>query len=125
MEPIEINAGAWYLRALRADDRVDDTPVLRAAGISEDGYVERRLSQWSADELYSWAVCVPETGEMVAEILLTTAPGTKGTLVDHTTARVGGWTLDSHDDAFAAGIAAVRRFAESALGLTVDGEWPA
>ena len=32
MEPVEINAGTWYLRALRADDRVDDRPALAELG---------------------------------------------------------------------------------------------
>ena len=26
MDPVEINAGTWYLRALRADERIDDRP---------------------------------------------------------------------------------------------------
>lgn len=121
MEPVEINAGAWYLRALRADERVDDRPSLRAAGIPDEDYVERRRKQWDADDLYSWAVCVPETGEMVAEVELSPV---SGTLSDGGLARLGGWALTGRDDAFAAGLSAVRRFAESGLGLTVDGEWP-
>jgi hypothetical protein len=28
LEPVEINAGQWYLRGLRADSRVDDRPAL-------------------------------------------------------------------------------------------------
>ena len=115
MEPVEINAGNWYLRALRSDDRVDDTPTLRSAGITDEDYVARRLRQWADDEFYSWAVCVPETGEMVAEI---------GVTPDGGSARVGGWTLSGQNEAFADGMAAVRRFAESALGLTVEGQWP-
>lgn len=39
MEPIEINAGAWYLRALRADDRMDDRPSLADLG-------ERSPTMW-------------------------------------------------------------------------------
>jgi hypothetical protein len=45
MDPVEINAGAWYLRALRPDD-------------------------WASDTAYSWAVCEPITGEPVAELIL-------------------------------------------------------
>ena len=40
MEPVEINAGAWYLRGVRSD-----------AG-------------------YAWEVCEPITGEVVAEVTL-------------------------------------------------------
>ncbi len=40
MEPVEINAGAWYLRGLPSDDR------------------------------YLWEVCEPITGEVVAEVTL-------------------------------------------------------
>lgn len=119
MEPVEINAGRWYLRALRADDRVDDTPALRAAGITDPEYVRTREEQWAADEVYSWAVCVPETGEMVAEVRLN--PDGQA---DSGTWTLAGWTTSGHDDAFAEGMAAVRRFAESGLGLTVDARWP-
>lgn len=50
MEPVEINAGAWYLRALRADD-------------------------WFADVCYAWAVCEPTTGDPVAEVSLDPSTG--------------------------------------------------
>jgi len=36
MEPIEINAGSWYLRALRADERVDDYWPLERDAVLED-----------------------------------------------------------------------------------------
>jgi hypothetical protein len=49
MIPVEINAGAWYLRTLRDE-------------------------QWVADTCYAWAVCEPTTGEMFAEV--TVDPGT-------------------------------------------------
>ena len=41
MEPVEINAGTWYLRALRADDRIDDRPGLAELGENDPGYVDR------------------------------------------------------------------------------------
>src|SRR5689334_5797055 len=47
MEAIEINAGAWYLRALRADDRIDDRPALAAGGITDPEYVTRRGAEWA------------------------------------------------------------------------------
>jgi hypothetical protein len=28
LDPVEINAGQWYLRGLRADSRTDDRPAL-------------------------------------------------------------------------------------------------
>ena len=45
MDPVEINAGAWYLLPLRAD-------------------------HWAADTCYSWSVCDPTTAAPVAEVLL-------------------------------------------------------
>ena len=85
MEPIEINAGTSYLRALRADEKVDDRPVLLAAAADQDtvryasllpstdlaaatDYVRQRGLQWTNDSWYSWAVCEPTTGEMLAEV---------------------------------------------------------
>jgi hypothetical protein len=50
INPIEINAGAWYLRAVRADD-------------------------WSSDTRYTWAVCEATTGEVLAEVTLDPARG--------------------------------------------------
>ncbi|MFZ0833521.1 MAG: hypothetical protein WAM92_10615 [Mycobacterium sp.] len=70
MEPVEINAGAWYLRALRADERVDDRPALAELGETRPDYIWRRAAQWQTDVAYSWAVCEPATGELVAEVVL-------------------------------------------------------
>ena len=115
MEPVEVNAGSWYLRALRADDRVDDRPALRSMGITDPGYVEQRARQWSNDEYYSWAICEPTSGEMLAEV---------GITLDEGTALLEGRARDGHDEALAGGEAAVRRFAEAGLGLTVESEGP-
>lgn len=111
VEPVEVNAGAWYLRALRADERVDDRPALADGGIDDAGYVARRTAQWLSDEHYSWAVCEPTTGELLAEVGLTPS-GSTTTLT--------GWARRGHEDALRTGSAAVRRFAEGALGLTVE-----
>ncbi len=46
MEPVEINAGAWYLRGVRSD------------------------------ACYLWEVCEPTTGEVVAEVTLDPAAAT-------------------------------------------------
>ncbi|WP_019932997.1 hypothetical protein [Nocardia sp. BMG111209] len=109
MEPIEINAGSWYLRALRADDRVDDRPALAEGGITEPGYVERRAREWDAETHLSWAVCVPTTAELVAEIGATPQPG--GTVT------ISGWSRPGYEHALEEGLAAVRRFVAGALGL--------
>ncbi len=57
MEPIEINAGSWYLRALRADERVDDRPALGDGGVTDPDYVADRARQWETEEHFSWAGC--------------------------------------------------------------------
>lgn len=102
MEPIEINAGAWYLRALRADDRIDDRPALAELGEADADYVAKRTANWETDTAYSWAVCEPTTGELLAEVTLQPATG----LID-LRARPG------HAEAAQAGGDAVRRFADS------------
>jgi len=85
MEPVEINAGAYYLRQLRADDRIDDRPALLAAFADPElrrwvtrwridslaeatEYVARRAQEWARDERCSWAVAEPATGALVGEI---------------------------------------------------------
>ena len=108
MEPVEINAGAWYLRALRNDDLIDDRPALAALGETDPDYVTRREAQWSSDTYYSWAVCEPTTGELLAEVTLDPATATL-----HSRARPG------HEDAAAIAEVSVRRFAGDMLGLAV------
>ena len=75
MEPVEINAGQWYLRGLRADSRVDDRPALAELGVTDPDHVARCTAQWSADTSYSWAVCEVSTGELLAEVRLDRRPG--------------------------------------------------
>ncbi|WP_102142837.1 hypothetical protein [Mycobacterium hubeiense] len=108
MEPVEINAGAWYLRGLRADELIDDRPALADLGETDPDYVTRRNAQWASDSGYSWAVCEPTTGELVAEVTVDPAAATL-----HTRARTG------YADAAAAGEESVRRFAAAVLGITV------
>ena len=100
MDPVEINAGQWYLRSLRADDRIDDRPALADLGETDPEYVARRDAQWTADSRYSWAVCEPTTGELLAEVTLDPATGAIAAR-----ARAG------HDDAAGAAAESVRRFA--------------
>lgn len=85
MEPVEINAGVYYMRQLRADDRIDDRPALIAAFADPElrrwvtrwridnldeatDYVSRRAQEWHRDERCSWAVSDPTTGGLVGEI---------------------------------------------------------
>lgn len=51
MEPVEINAGAWYLLPIRTDE-------------------------WATQACYAWAVCEPTTGDPVAEVMLDPPSGT-------------------------------------------------
>ncbi|ALG13658.1 GNAT family N-acetyltransferase [Kibdelosporangium phytohabitans] len=85
MEPIEINAGGFYLRALRADDLLDDRPAIlcafsdaemrrwvadyRIADLADAGdYVRRRAREWDTGTRCSWAVAEPTTGELLGEV---------------------------------------------------------
>ncbi|CAA0126033.1 Uncharacterised protein [Mycolicibacterium vanbaalenii] len=105
MEPVEINAGNWYLRALRADDRVDDRPALADLGEHAPDYVDKQAAQWDSETLCSWAVCEPTTGELLAEVTLDPATGAIGTR-----ARPG------HENAAQTGADAVARFAQAVFG---------
>ncbi len=104
---MEINAGAWYLRALRQDELMDDRPALAALGESDPGYVSRRTTQWADDTGYTWAVCEPTTGEMLAEVT-----------IDPLTPTLTTRARDGHEEAAATAEQSVRRFATSMLGLT-------
>lgn len=108
MEPVEINAGAWYLRAPRQDELIDDRPALAALGETDPDYVTRCTALWANETGYTWAVCEPTTGEMLAEIT-----------VDPATATVRTRARDGHADAAAIAERSVRRFATAVLGLTL------
>ena len=105
---MEINAGAWYLRALRDDELMDDRPALASMGESDPGYIARCTTQWAADTGYSWAVCEPTTGEMLAEVT-----------IDPLTATLTTRARDGHEEAAAIAEQSVRRFAASMLGLNI------
>jgi hypothetical protein len=100
MEPVEINAGQWYLRGLRADSRIDDRPALAKLGVTDSDHVARCAAQWTADTSYSWAACEVTTGELLAEVTLDPATGEIATR-----ARAG------HADVATAAADSVRRFA--------------
>ncbi|ORA83139.1 hypothetical protein BST28_01940 [Mycolicibacter kumamotonensis] len=107
MEPVEINAGPWYLRMPRADTRVDDRPTLADLGETDPDYVADAASGWAGDTRYLWAVCEPTTGELLAEVTLDPVSGALATR-----SRAG------HEEAARTGAEAVSRFAAGALGLT-------
>ncbi|GAB88395.1 hypothetical protein [Gordonia rhizosphera] len=112
MEPVEINAGTWYLRALRADDRVTDVPALSDLGVDDpDEYVAGASRSWENESRYVWAVCEPTTGELVALIGVRRDP-----------ARLSGRARSGRADALEAARSPVRRFADGALGLTISDE---
>ena len=90
------------MHALRADDRIDDRPALAELGETEAGYIQNRAADWESDTTYTWAVCEPTTGELLAEVTLSPATGLIGLR-----ARSG------HAEAAQAAADAVRRFADS------------
>lgn len=71
-------------------------------GETDAGYVQRRAAEWESDTTYSWAVCEPTTGELLAEVTLSPATG-----------QIGLRARSGHADAAQAAGDAVRRFADS------------
>jgi RimJ/RimL family protein N-acetyltransferase len=121
VEPIEINAGTFYLRALRADDLIDDRPALAEAFADEsvlrvvqtsdpDVYIGMRAQQWADETGCSWAVAEPTTGRLLGEAGLTL--GSDGALAYC-------WTLPGERGKGVASTAlgAVLRFGQGALDL--------
>lgn len=104
MEPVEINAGSWYLRALRADDRVDDRPALADLGEHSPDHVETAAAHWDSETRFTWAVCEPTTGELLAEVIL-----------DPANREVAVRCRPGCDEAGQTGAEAVRRFAAAML----------
>ena len=96
------------MRALRDDDLIDDRPALADLGESDPDYIAACRARWATDIGYTWAVCEPTTGELLAEVKLDPLAATL-----HTRAR------DGHAAAAQTAAASVRRFAAAALGITV------
>jgi len=88
---------------------MDDRPALASMGESDPDYVARCTAQWASDTGYTWAVCEPTTGEMLAEVR-----------IDPLAATLRTRSRDGHDDAVAIAEQSVRRFASAMLGLTFD-----
>ncbi|GAA1358058.1 GNAT family N-acetyltransferase [Saccharothrix algeriensis] len=77
MEPVDINAGEFYLRQLRSDDRVDDRAALVGGGRfaapgAAAAHIAERRRQWEEDETCSWAVCEQLSNAAVGEIAVST-----------------------------------------------------
>jgi RimJ/RimL family protein N-acetyltransferase len=136
VEPVEVNAGAYYLRAPRADDRIDDRPAVlaaftdpetarwipeyRVATMTEAGeYIALRGREWREDRRCSWAVAEPSTGEMLAEV------GLKNLRLHDRTADIACWTHPAHRGRGIAvhAVTAALRFGFGPLGLTTVGYW--
>ncbi|MFE0749245.1 hypothetical protein [Gordonia sp. NPDC058843] len=111
MQPVEINAGTWYLRSLRADERITDVPALSHLQVDDPTtYVTAAQRGWESETRFVWAICIPTTGELIALIGITT---------DGSSGRLWGEARDGYDEALDAAIGPVTRFAEGALGLPV------
>jgi RimJ/RimL family protein N-acetyltransferase len=136
VEPVEINAGGYYLRMLRADDRVDDRPAVLAAYGDPDTarwipeyrvrtldeateYVALREREWREGRRCSWAVAEPTAGQMLAEI------GLKNLDLHRGEAAIACWTHPAHRGRGIAAhaVATALRFGFSALGLTRIEYW--
>jgi RimJ/RimL family protein N-acetyltransferase len=87
VEPVEINAGEYYLRAFRNDDRISDIPAIVEAFADEDSrrylprmgidgvpaaemFVQFLVNGWKYDFRWSWAVCDATTAEVLGGIVL-------------------------------------------------------
>jgi hypothetical protein len=70
--------------------------------VTDPDHVARRATEWSADTRYSWAVCEPTTGELLAEVTL-----------DPATGDVAGRARTGHDDAAGEAAESIRRFADA------------
>ncbi len=128
-EPVEINAGAWYLRALRADERIDDRPAVLAScrdpdirrwrrrppaePAEADAYVRQRTRDWADNRRLTWAVCPATTGEMLGEVELLELDLGMGT------AEIACWALPAGRGRgmITGAVSAVLRFAFTGLGL--------
>ena len=44
--------------------------MLAELGETDPEYVAMRTGQWGSDVCYSWAVCEPTTGELLAEVIV-------------------------------------------------------
>ena len=109
MEPVDINNGTWYLRGLRYDDRVDDRPALADLGETDLDYIDEAEDGWADETRYTWAVCEPTTGELLAEVTL-----------DLESRFMKSRARPGHEDAAAMSEETVRRYASEVLNIRVE-----
>ncbi|SEP94567.1 Protein N-acetyltransferase, RimJ/RimL family [Lentzea xinjiangensis] len=119
MEPVEINAGEYYLRAFRSDDRIDDGPAVAEA--FADPETGRHLpavrfpdlTSWREDVRVSWAVCDATTAELLAGVVLGDLDPRRGR------GELTFWTQPAHRGAGVAttALTSVLGFAFGGLGL--------
>lgn len=131
MEPVEINAGTYYLRQLRADDRLDDRPALLEAFADPDmhrfipqytietleqadDYVTDRADGWRTDRRCTWAIAEPTTGKLVGEV------GLKNLDLDARTGEIAVWVhpAERGKSVASTSVQAAMRFGFGALEMT-------
>jgi RimJ/RimL family protein N-acetyltransferase len=136
VQPVEIYLGLYYLRALRADEHIDDRPALvegfadpetrrwvpgiRIDDLDDAGaYIAYRTREWAQDTRYSWAVADPTTGELLGEV------GLKQLDLAAGTAEASCWTLPAGRGRGMASraLAAMLRFGFGAIGLRQVEYW--
>jgi RimJ/RimL family protein N-acetyltransferase len=129
VQPVEINAGEYYLRMLRADETIDDRPVIVEAFRDPDSmrwvqlhvpsleaageYIALRDRDWQADRRYSWGIAEPTTGRLLGEVAL------KNVHRKTASAEAACWTVPSARDrgVMTTGLRAALRFGFAALDL--------
>jgi hypothetical protein len=98
---------------LRDDDRVSDRPALAMAGVSDPDHVRACERGWDEETRFTWAVCEPTTGEMLAEVAIEPVGLSNA-------ATITGFARAGYEEPLAAARTVVRRFGEGALGYTFD-----
>jgi hypothetical protein len=88
---------------------VDDRPALADLGETDLDYIDEAEDGWADDTLYTWAVCEPTTGELLAEVTLNLE-----TRFMKSRSRPG------HEDAAAMSEETVRRYASEVLNIRVE-----
>src|SRR2546428_11247650 len=113
MDPVETNAGGYYLRAWRADDRMDDRPRIVEGFADADfkrwhpmvelpdldaagNYAAKRAEEWAGETRASWAIAEPTTGLLLGEV------GLKSRDLDALTGEASVWL---HPEAGGRGVA--------------------
>lgn len=91
---------------------MSDVPALADLGVDDPaGCITRAADGWASETLFTWAVCIPTTGELVALVTITPSGDT---------AVREGWARDGYDDALTAALDPVGRFTEGMLGMRIE-----